>query len=37
MHLYTEYSNELKPYDKIVAAGESIDEKAANEVEKISS
>ena len=35
--LYTEYSNALKPYDKIIASGESIDDNAAKEVEKISS
>ncbi len=34
--LYAEYSSELKPYDKIVTAGESIDENGAKEVEKIS-
>ncbi|MEP7230963.1 MAG: TlpA disulfide reductase family protein [Ginsengibacter sp.] len=34
--LYAEYSNDLKPYDKIVTAGESIDENGVKEVEKIS-
>ncbi len=35
--LYIEYSNALKPFDKIIASGESIDENASKEVEKISS
>ncbi len=34
--LYKEYSNALKPYDKILAEGGSIDDNASKEVEKIS-
>ena len=34
--LYTEYSNALKPYDKKLAAGESLDENAFKEIEQIS-
>ena len=36
-NLYIELSNALKPYDKIIAAGESMDDNASNKVEKISS
>jgi peroxiredoxin len=35
--LYTQYSNALKTYEKMIASGESIDAKAILEVEKISS
>lgn len=35
--LYSEYSNALKPYDKKLAAGETLDENASKEIEKISS
>ncbi len=34
--LYTEYSNALKPYDKIIASGAGIDESGSKEIEKIS-
>ncbi|HEV8084048.1 MAG TPA: TlpA disulfide reductase family protein [Chitinophagaceae bacterium] len=35
--LYIEYSNALKPYDKIIASGAGIDENGSKEIEKISS
>ncbi len=35
--LYSEYSNALKPYDKIISSGGTIDDNASKEVEKISS
>ncbi|MEP7250902.1 MAG: TlpA disulfide reductase family protein [Ginsengibacter sp.] len=34
--LYAEYTNALKPYDQKLAAGESLDENAFKEIEKIS-
>lgn len=34
--LFTAYSNALKPYDKIISSGGSIDDKASKEIEKIS-